>query len=388
VKRCLLGVTLLVVVGACGRGDGGVTSESTTATPTTEPPATSPLPPRLYDSSPTAAVIRVAEHRGALEPPDTVLPRAVVYGDGAVLRAADTPSGYERFVLRPGGVEALLAEATEYGLREPLDTGSPRISDHRSLVVELALEADNHVLQVYAPGYDEGLTRDQVDARGRVEDFAATILGLPEQRPHLVADNGEPVPYQTERINLSARPGPLSGPVSRPWPLDRSITEVFSAECATVAGAETPAVLAMLDGDRDQGVVLVATDQPAVPVLEITVTVARPDEPPCDTNTRSPGRPDDPPPERWPADDRREADIWAVWAGQHAVAALAEQGQLGIDAGIDPDNWLEYHYGVATVDGTEVVDVEAQLGLADDAPNWFAVRVSLATGEVLELVLG
>lgn len=193
----------------------------------------------------------------------------VVYEDGRVYRRTDTsdwytpdgftaaaglrpsmappapPGAYEWASLSDAALDDLVDQIAELGLLDDdLDFGDPMITDSPSsdLVVSIDGEVTEH--DVYAPGYDDGLTDEQQANRAAYDELRSTLFVLEDT---FGDELSKFAPYVPDEWVVGTGMY-WADDVQRPWPL---ADDPVDGECVTLPNGDTDTATGgyLFDGD-------------------------------------------------------------------------------------------------------------------------------------------
>ncbi|MGN6694321.1 MAG: hypothetical protein ACTHN0_09095 [Aquihabitans sp.] len=269
--RLPLAVVLMALVtcaAACGASAGPEAIDdprpsSTTTSEVTDPPAPNEVVWQQFTG-------------GGFVPSEYVLrtvPLVTIYGDGRILRSADSndstlrPIALEQARIPDDELDAFLSDAADSGLFDPgTDFGDPSITDMASTTVTLRTGSGPHSVDVYALSADVdesigGVTDEQLERRRQLQDLLARARSLGE----------DPTPYVPERvratliangsqIDAGAAPKDWPGPPISAFPEPAAdgpgtsclVIEGAEAAAVTTAAADNPDALWKVDGEVHQ----------------------------------------------------------------------------------------------------------------------------------------
>lgn len=194
----------------------------------------------------------------------------VVYSDGRVYRRADigdwyvpdgfaagpalqprmappTPPGaYEWATLSDSAVDDLVERIEDLGLLDDdLDFGDPMITDSPSSDLTLSIEGEMIEHDVYAPGYDDGLTAEQQANRAVYDELRSVLFELEDTFGDELSKFAAYVPDEW----IISVGGYWSGEVDRPWPLDDDPVDGACVELPTDGDVDTATGGYLFDDD-------------------------------------------------------------------------------------------------------------------------------------------
>jgi hypothetical protein len=195
-------------------------------------------------------VLRVVTRGGfaAEANPPAQLPQLSVFGDGRVITQGPTTLEYpgpalpnlQEYRLTDGGLARIIDEARDLGLLDdpPPDFGDPGITDQPTTTVTVQVDGRTRQVNVYALGFDDGLTAEQRENRRQLQQFIGSS-GHPHHVGVYVVP-GTPRRYEPEALAVLAEPFLLDIETERrDWPLG----DLAGTECTVLAGDDLAAVL-------------------------------------------------------------------------------------------------------------------------------------------------
>jgi hypothetical protein len=231
-RRLLPVVTAVLVLGACGGSSAA---------------GSGPSPP---SGAAGDLVVRVVTKGGfaAESGGPARLPDLSVFADGRVITEEPTTLEYpgpalpnlREFRFTRVGLDLVVDEARAAGLLDdpPPDYGDAGITDQPTTTVSLRVEGTTHQVDIYALGFDGGLTAEQRENRRRLLQF----IGF-AGHPHGVGVHvlpGSTRRYEPEALAVRAEPFHVDIETERrDWPLG----DLAGTECAVVRGGDLAAVL-------------------------------------------------------------------------------------------------------------------------------------------------
>jgi hypothetical protein len=239
-RRLALGAAAALAIMGCGGSSAGTSG---------------PSPP---SGAADEVIVRVVTEGGfAAESREPArFPEVSVFGDGRVITQGPTTLEYpgpalpnlQEFRLTRDGLAAVVDEARAAGLLDdaPPDYGDAGITDQATTTVTLRVDGTNAEVQVYALGFDDGLTAEQRENRRRLQQF----IGF---AGHAHGVGVHVVPGSTRRYEpevLAVRVEKFLSDVKteeRHWPLG----DLAGTDCAVFRGTELAAVLGAADGARE-----------------------------------------------------------------------------------------------------------------------------------------
>jgi hypothetical protein len=210
--------------------------------------------------TPDEVVLRI-EYVGGFVPVQTLatrLPIVTVYGDGRVITEGPViaiypgpalPNLVERRI-SAAGLNRLVTMAVEAGVGDDVDYGTPPVADVPETRFTVSTTKGVQTSQVFALGFDDGLTAAQKAARQKLRDLQDALIDLPltlgdeaagEERPYEpVALAAVTYPYVATEDDLAQPEAAWPGPALPGEP----VGTLPDLRCVTVTGDELAAVLA------------------------------------------------------------------------------------------------------------------------------------------------
>jgi hypothetical protein len=227
-RRAALLLALALVPLACGDEPGPL-----------DPPPTTEAGLRFGDGS----TVWLRVHTGGGFVPEVIhlreVPSFLLFDDGRLVRAVpqdglDLVPTFQEAQLDLESAGAVLDDARDVILGP--DPGQPPITD----VATTTIESLDGGIDIYALGFEEGLTADQRDARRAAEDLLADLAELGEGSPFV----------PEEWLALTIAPAAGLAPVDWPLEADRVADEAAPRVCTRLSPDEADQVLAAV-GDAE-----------------------------------------------------------------------------------------------------------------------------------------
>jgi hypothetical protein len=230
VRRYAPAAVALLVLAACGGGSTG-------------------RPDRPAADRPDVAVVRVTTRGGFAAEASRrgELPHPSVFGDGRVIILGPTTLEFpgpalpnlQEFPLTGDGLKRILDEARTAGLLDdpPPDYGDPGITDQPTTTVTVRAGGATYRVDVYALGFDDGLTAAQRENRKRLQQFIELAGDADALRDVVVA--GSTRRYEPSALAVLIRPSDATEGETHDWPLG----DLAGAQCVVFRGADLAAVL-------------------------------------------------------------------------------------------------------------------------------------------------
>jgi hypothetical protein len=183
------------------------------------------------------------------------LPQVSVFGDGRVITEGPTTLEYpgpalpnlQEYRLTRDGLAAIVDEARDLGLLDDPspDFGDPGITDQPTTTVTVRVDGRTRQVDVYALGFDDGLTAEQRENRRRLQQFIGAA-GHPHAVGVLVVP-GSARRYEPEALAVIVETFlPDIETEERDWPLG----DLAGTTCAVFRDDDLAAVLDAARGAR------------------------------------------------------------------------------------------------------------------------------------------
>jgi hypothetical protein len=137
-------------------------------------------------------------------------PSILLFDDGRLVRSVGDPDDvvptFESAQLDEAATAELLDEMA--AVVDGPDVGSPPVTDLPTRTIEVTVDGETRSLDLYAPGFEDGLSPGQVDARHAVDDALADAAAVGDAEPYV----------PDEWLALTTFSGIEPGGMA-PWPL-------------------------------------------------------------------------------------------------------------------------------------------------------------------------
>jgi hypothetical protein len=195
------------------------------------------------------AVVRVVTSGGfaAESRQPAQLPQLSVFGDGRVITIGPTTLEYpgpalpnlQEFRLTRTGLAHVIDGARDAGLLDdpPPDFGDPGVTDQSTTTVTVSVGERTRRVNVYAPGFSDGLTLDQRENRSRLDRFIQLAADPDALLPFVVPDSERR--YDPVAVAALVRPSDAADGDTHVWPLD----DLAGTDCVVLNGSDATTAL-------------------------------------------------------------------------------------------------------------------------------------------------